>query len=112
VPAFLKNNSDNTLRFYSMTCSWYMFWATNYPGIGLSGWGCNANMPEIITVAPHKVYKRDLIIIYDSTVTKSERYRISMSLLIVPKDDKWRGFFWLDEYIRFNKIWSNEIVIQ
>lgn len=109
VPAFLHNNSEATLRFYTMSCSWYDYWHTNYTGIGLSEWPCEANAPQIITVEPHQIYRRDLTIIYDSTVLKGERYRVSMSLIKSQKNDK---FFWPDEYIRFNKIWSNEIAIQ
>lgn len=108
VPALLHNNSDATLMFYSMSCSWYEYWHTNHPGIGLSEWPCLANAPQIITVAPHSDYQRDLTIIYDSTVMTGERYRVSMSLIKAPgiRD------FWPDEYVRFNKIWSNEITIQ
>lgn len=110
VPAFFHNNSEATLRFYTMSCSWYDYWHTNYTGIGLSEWPCEANAPQIITVEPHQIYRRDLTIIYDSTVTKGERYKVSMSLIKAPgiwDFDRWPG-----EYVRFNKIWSNEIVIK
>jgi len=111
VPLTLHNNSEDTLRFYTMTCSWYTFFGTNGSGISLPSWGCDKNIPEIVNVAPHKEYKRNLNINYYPYVKSGTRYRISMSLLKVPGNAKLTWNFWPDEYVRFNKIWSNEIAI-
>jgi hypothetical protein len=113
VPVSMHNNSNDTLKFYSMTCSWFEFWGTDRQDIGLPSWGCDGNIPEIVTVAPHHEYKKRLDILYNSTIKKGNQFRISMSLLRVPGDAKrtW-DFFWPDEYVRFNKIWSNEMTIQ
>ncbi|TWI99320.1 hypothetical protein JN11_02637 [Mucilaginibacter frigoritolerans] len=107
VPLVLHNNSNDTLRFYTMTCSWYIFFDTNVRGIGISGWACDKNIPDLITIAPYKEYKRNLNIDYQPNIKSGSRYRISMSLLKDP--GKW---IWPREYVRFNKIWSNEIAIQ
>ncbi len=111
VPLTLHNNSEDTLRFYTMTCSWYTFFGTNGSGISLLSWGCDKNIPEIINVAPHKQYKRNLNINYYPYVKSGTRYRISMSLLKVPGNAKLTWNFWPDEYVRFNKIWSNELTV-
>ena len=112
VPVSVHNNSNEALRFYSMTCSWFEFWDTDNRAIELSTWGCQYNIPEIITVAPHQEYKKKLDVIYDSTVKGGTKYRIVMSLLKAPGDGKANWDFWPGEYTRFNKIWSNKITIR
>ena len=111
VPLILHNNSEDTLTFYTMTCSWYTFFGTNNNVISLADWACEKNVPEIITVAPHKEYKRNLTIVYHSNLRIGSRYRVSMSLLKVSGNVKWTWNFWPEEHVRFNKIWSNEITI-
>jgi hypothetical protein len=112
VPVILHNNSNDTLRFYSMTCSWYSFFGTNSSGIGIPGWDCSKNITDFITIAPHKEYKKNLSIVYYPNINSGNRYRISMSLLKAPGNVKWTWNFWPEEYVRFNKIWSNELTIQ
>jgi hypothetical protein len=112
VPLILHNNSKDTLKFYSMTCSWGSFYGTNSTGIGLPAWACEKNIPQIITITPHKVFQRDMSIVYDSNIKSGNQYRISMSLLKAPNDVKRIWDFWPEEFVRFNKIWSNEITIQ
>jgi hypothetical protein len=112
VPVKLYNNGNDTLKFYSMTCSWYDFFGTNQSGISIPVWGCAKNVPTTVVVAPHKTYRKNLTIVYDHTIKSGTRYRISMSLL---KDtgnlgDTWN--YWTGEFIRFNKIWSNGIIVQ
>lgn len=111
VPVSLNNNSNDTLRFYSMTCSWFEFWDTNHQDIGISDWPCDKNIPEIVTIPPHQKYKKNLDIIYYSTVKQGTKYQVSMSLLKATSNSKWIWNFWSDEYVRFNKIWSNELTI-
>jgi hypothetical protein len=111
IPISLNNDSNDTLRFYSMTCSWFEFWETNRRDIGISGWACDNNIREIVNIPPHQEYKKRLDIIYDSTVKRGNQYQISMSLLKSSNDVKWIWNFWPDEYVRFNKIWSNELTI-
>lgn len=111
VPISLINSSNDTLRFYSMTCSWFEFWGTEQPGIGLPSWACEKNVPEIIAVAPHSKYKTTLNITYDSIVKKGTNFRIYMSLLKAPDNAQRRWNFWPSDYVRFNKIWSNDLTI-
>lgn len=112
VPVILHNNSDETLSFYSMTCSWYVFFAINKKeDIWLPGWDCDKNIPQIITVAPHKDFARNLTIIYNAGIKSGSSYRVSMSLLKAVPNKKYVWDFWPNEYVRFNKLWSNEIAI-
>ena len=105
IPVSLHNNCNDTLKFYSMTCSGFVFWGTDRQDIGLSARLCEANAPEIVTVAPHHEYKKRLDIIYNSTVKRGDQFRISMSLLRAPGEgERTWNFFRPDEYVRFNKI--------
>jgi len=116
VPVSVHNNSNETLKFYSMSCSWYEFWATNQSDIKLADWECSKNSPEEIAIAPQQEYKRTLDIIYDLNVKSGTEYQISMSLLKVPDIVDWTSLYaWYNrpyEYVRFNKIWSDKITIQ
>jgi len=111
VPVTVQNNSNEELKFYSMTCSWGDFFGTDSKDIGIPGWGCDKNVPNIITIAPHKKFKRNVNITYDSTIKGGRKYRISMSLL-KPDNTERDCFFSPEDYVRFNKIWSNEITIK
>ena len=68
VPVIVQNNSDEELKFYSMTCSWEDFFGTDDKGITIPSWGCDSNVPNIITVGPHKEFRRDVNITYDQTI--------------------------------------------
>lgn len=112
VPVTLHNNADDMLRFYSMTCSWNEFWSIDCQYMELPGWACDKNVPEIIEVAPHQEYRKSLNIVYDSKVKHGSLYRISMSLLKADQNIKWAMGLSPDEYVRYNKIWSNAVIIR
>jgi hypothetical protein len=112
IPVTLQNNSGDTLRFYSIDCSWYEFWNTDSNDIRFPGWSCEHNIPEIITVAPHQQYAKNLDFLYHAKAKTASQYRISLSLLKVSTDDHRDFEFSPGDYARFNKIWSNEVTIQ
>ncbi len=112
VPIVIHNNSDDTLKFYSMSCSWSDFYGTNSKDINISAWRCEKNVPEIVEIKPHGVYKQYLPIIYNSKLRKGEKYKISLSLNKCSNTNNSLWGFDIEEYTRFNKIWSNEITIK
>ena len=93
VPISVHNNSDDTLKFCTMTCSWYEFWDTDRPGVGLPNWPCDGNSPETVIILPHHKYEKRLAIIYNSTVKRGSQFRIRMSLLKATSDSKRNWFF-------------------
>lgn len=111
VPVTVQNNSNEELKFYSMACSWSDFFGTDSKNISIPGWACDSNLPNIITVGPHKEFRRNVNITYDSTIKGGIKYRISMSLL-KPDKIKRDWFFSPEDYLRFNKIWTNGITIK
>ncbi|MEO3402545.1 hypothetical protein AAFN85_01485 [Mucilaginibacter sp. CAU 1740] len=113
VPAYIRNDSNDELQFYSMSCSWDEFWGTDCNEIKLPGWLCEKNVTKVITLAPHQEYRRTLIITYDLSVKRGTEYRISMSLLKVPFTGD-GGLFSQDpyDYVRYNKLWSGTVTIQ
>jgi len=111
VPVTVQNNSNAELKFYSMTCSWSEFFGTDSKDISIPGWACESNVPNIIIVAPHKEFRRNVNVTYDSTIKGGRKYRISMSLL-KPDNTKRDWVFSPGDYVRFNKIWTNEITIK
>lgn len=112
VPVFIQNNSNDTLKFYSMSCSWFEFWDTDRNDVKIADWPCEKNVPEIITIPPHHKVKNALNIMYGETIDIGSQYQISMSLLKVSDNLKRGLFFSPDEYLHFNKIWSNKITIR
>jgi hypothetical protein len=112
VPVKLYNHTRDTLKFYTMSCSWNEIFGTDHQNIGMRAWPCDKNAPMIIKIAPRGEYRKILPIVYPSTFKKGEKYRIYISLLKVNRNDKWGWDFSPNEYNRFNKVWSNEIVIR
>lgn len=112
VPIILHNNSKNTLKFYSMSCSWSDFYGTNSKDINISTGVCDKNVPEIIEIKPHSEYQQYLPIIYNSKLKKGEKYKISMSLNKCSNTNNSLWGFDIEEYTMFNKIWSNEVTIK
>ncbi|HEY9001191.1 MAG TPA: hypothetical protein VIM89_07550 [Mucilaginibacter sp.] len=111
VPIVVLNKTNEGLKFYSMSCSWGDFFDTDSKAITIPGWNCDKNVPYIITIPPHKEFKRNVNITYDSSIKGGRKYRISMSLLKSDSTER-EWFFSPEDYVRYNKIWTDEITIK
>jgi predicted nucleic-acid-binding Zn-ribbon protein len=109
VPLKLYNNSNDTLKFMSMSCSWYEFYNTNSNKIAIPLWDCDKNIPDIIVVPPHSSFLRIIPLIYgENNIKVGAFFNLGMSLV---KNDPDIFDFDSSEYTSFNIIWSNGITI-
>lgn len=118
IPVTLCNNSSDTLRFMSMSCSWDEFYGTNNKNIHIPMIPCDKNIPETIEVLPHEMFSRTIPVIYlQKSVGKNIKFKIYMSVIKYPvnmvQSNPAMFYFGFDssEYTNFNRIWSNEVAI-
>jgi hypothetical protein len=115
VPLLLKNNSNDTLKFWSMTCSWEDIYETNNKNAVIPGHGCDSNFPHVISVAPHKTHivNMPLFLINSSTV-HSYKFKLGMHLFNYLKITKMSYFtnkIVNNKPPKNNLIWSNEVEV-
>jgi len=111
----LTNNSHDTLKYLTMSCSWDdNFRFDNYK-FGMMGWNCDKNIPVTKIVPPHKTLPFIIPIICDSTVVISAtRFRIGIIIIKESINRQFIDFLPMDnDLTRFknNLIWSNEVEI-
>jgi hypothetical protein len=111
VPVLIRNNSNDTLKFMTMSCSWDYDFDIDNKDIHMNGWNCDKNVPKIIKVPPHRGFLRVLPVnIDEGQLKKGIRFKVSMNLTI---DDGNHHLFELytDPTGKYNQIWSNEVVV-
>jgi hypothetical protein len=109
VPLWLSNYSKDTLKFVSMSCSWYLFYHIQGENLGIATDGiCNSNFPIEKIIPPYKSIKWMMPISLSKNYQRNEKFRIGMNLYLS------QG---LNQNIlrqlnhSFNLLWSNEVQI-
>ena len=81
VPLTFTNNTNQTLQYYSYSCSWWdcykldckdLIWNPSYP--------CPTNAPVLLTLAPHQKFETKLELKITHKV-KSFKYKIGFNLI-------------------------------
>jgi hypothetical protein len=113
LPLRLTNNSNDTLKYMNMTCSWFDAYILNVDNVRVLPHDCDANFPTDFRLPPHQWVMVNLpVSVEESAGLKSIRFKIGMSL------QKFTGQPPLDDFERFynkisletgNMIWSNEV---
>ncbi len=110
VPVTLHNNADDTLRYYSMSCSWDEFYRTDNSKAELLGHDCYKNVPREITLLPHTSNTITIpVVCKNSEASATVHLRIGLNLNI--KADNRFYTEYDDELYRYNIVWSNEIML-
>lgn len=73
----LRNNSDSTIRLWTMSCSWEENWIFNNDSLALRLINCDSNYPIIIELEPGHVIGYDHVLI----VHKSFKIKENTNLL-------------------------------
>ena len=114
VPVNFINNSNEDLKYMSMSCSWLDYYQVNIKNIDIFSWNCNKNIPDLKTVAAHKSQVIFVPIIYNkAAVSKITRFKIGMSLQKYISKNQFGSdvYTYLLRPETSNLIWSNEIKI-
>lgn len=117
VPIILTNNTDGTLKYLSMSCSWNEFYCVDNDKMDIYWETCTRNFPIMLTLLPHKSADREIkLVIKQTTGTSKLKFRIGIHLLKVKNNEKDMD----DVYNEYKKsestrqnpkniIWSNTI---
>jgi len=109
IPVRLTNNSKDTLRYITMSCSWEDIYTSNTKRIIILSGPCDKNIPTIAILPPHQSKNVYLPVIFKKSDTSVKVFKIGINL---QKQDKLGNYnsVDLDSNIK-NLIWSNEVHI-
>jgi hypothetical protein len=83
VPVKFTNNSNDILKYLTMTCSWEEFYTTDNQKIALiPGKNCDTNFPKDLALGPHKTIMVTVPIV---KMQRGKKFRIGMTLIKVDK---------------------------
>ncbi len=114
IPSKFTNNSKDTLRYMSMSCSWYDFYQINIKGTEFwSNSDCDKNIPAKIIVLPHKSLITLVQIIYKKgSIATGTKFKIGMSLQKrINREQPDDAYTYLLRPETSNLIWSNEVKV-
>ena len=110
----LINNSVDTIRYLSFSCSWYMSYTTNNIHLSLYSPGCNRNVPEVMTIFPNTSEQERTVLFQtkDDTINlKGIIFRVGFNYV------SFSSYNQLDNEVKklfkhSNLIWSDTLVIK
>lgn len=110
TPATLTNNTKDTLKYYSMSCSWQDFYSVDSKELQVDGQDCDKNIPIILTLAPGESKTVEIRLLMDQTIYASEiKFKIGFNLMKVSSTQKEFDFDFNEQQKKKNIIWSNII---
>ena len=110
LPVKLTNNSNDTLKYISMTCDWDFLYQTDNKDIKVPRHSCYTNFNIVRKVLPHQSVTNNVRIDFEVKPTLKTRLRMSMYLkkYIDKRDMEFPNRSSMD---KVNFIWSNEVEI-
>jgi hypothetical protein len=115
LPVKLTNTSADTLRYLSMSCSWWDIYRTNHQKINVFSPNiCYKNSPITCLVPPHQFVIRNIIVLVPKEMA-SVIFKIGMAVqrkfennLLKNKREVWRTSITpADQHV----IWSNYVMV-
>ncbi|MCD0465423.1 hypothetical protein [Flavobacterium sp. ENC] len=111
TPATLTNNTKDTLRYYSMSCSWQSFYSVDNNKLQVEAKNCDKNIPIILTLAPGKSRTLKIRLLMRQTIATSKiKFKIGFNLMKVSGTHKEFNFDFEEQQKKKNIIWSNIIL--
>jgi hypothetical protein len=107
VPTTLTNNSPDTLKYLSTTCSWREFYRVDNDKISIKRVDCKKNKPIMLTLAPYKSVDTEIELVIAQTISKV-KFKIGMNLLKIENENNLLDVFREKQKTK-NIIWSNAI---
>ncbi len=109
IPATLTNQTNDTLKYFSKSCSWQEYYSVNNKNLEIETVNCDKNIPIILTLAPNQSATVDLRLLISQTIDSSPNsFKIGFHLL---KDQVFMDMYDVSNQFYKNIIWSNEISI-
>ena len=107
IPTYLKNESNDTLYYLSMSCSWQDYYLINDSKFQIVVSECDKNIPIIIRIAPHQSRKVNLELRSTFGVNNIDNLKIGYNFIYAKSKE---DLFSINENIQAQKaiIWSNK----
>ena len=108
IPVTVHNNSNESLTYYSMSCSWDEFYHIDNKNFVVLGSPCDKNIPTEVTVPAHAAHASIIAFICRKNNLKNpENFRVGLNINKNFTEDPFHGY---DEELRiYNIVWSNEV---
>ncbi|MRX41129.1 hypothetical protein GJU43_17725 [Flavobacterium sp. LC2016-23] len=111
TPTTLTNNTRDTVRYYSMSCSWQSFYSVDNNKLQVEAKNCDKNIPIILTLAPGKSRTVKIRLLLSHRIDPSEiKFKIGFNLIKVSGTHKEFNFDFEEQQRKKNIIWSNIIL--
>ena len=108
--ATLTNNTKDTLKYYSMSCSWQDFYSVDNNTLEVKREGCDKNIPTILKLAPGKSRTVNIKLLIKSSINTSKiKFKIGFNLMKVSSNQRELDFDFKEREKKKNIIWSNII---
>ena len=109
IPTTFTNQSKDTLKYFSMSCSWSDFYTVDNRKLQVRGNDCDKNIPIILTLAPNACKTVEVYLQISQTMDASSiSFRIGMHLVKAGKSTDNYNYFGEKENKK-DIIWSNAI---
>lgn len=109
----LSDNSNDTLRYLTMSCSWGDNFRTDNKNFAIVSWPCDSNFPIDRTVPPHKNELFTMYIAYSKTL-KIDNAGFKIGMMIIKYKRPFLDFLPYNKRVKYyatNTIWSNTVQI-
>jgi predicted nucleic-acid-binding Zn-ribbon protein len=107
IPITVHNNSNETLTYYSMSCSWQEFYHIDNKNLGVMISPCDSNFPIKVIVPAHSAHI-DMVpfVRKKNNLNTPESFRVGLNINKNIEESMFGGY---NEELRIYKlVWSNE----
>ncbi len=86
----LVNDTKDTINYATWSCAWDDNYNINNDKIAIDRWGCNKNVPEVVTIFPDS---SDATHILNCKVKRADsdglKFRVDFNYIPISKNDDW-----------------------
>jgi hypothetical protein len=111
----LSNNSSDSLKYVTMSCSWMDNFITDNLKFAIKVCDCDSNFPDVKIILPHKTAFFTIRILYKNRLTTGDNH-FKIGMLVVKDIKKNQPIDFISDYFSeknyaANMIWSNTVKI-
>jgi hypothetical protein len=102
----LTNNTSDTLKYLSWSCSFQMFYLLKSEAVKIAGYKCTKNIPVVLILPPNKSNSVELNLKVNEGYTKPIKYTIGIRLAKNERDNSLNQL--LHKPMKYLIIWADE----
>ncbi len=112
VPVTLTNNSADTLKYLSTTCSWGEFYCTDNKNMFSTITLSRYNAPIMLILAPYKSVDTEVKLVVKQTMHSSSlMFKIGLNLIKIKNENNLPDKYKEQQRETKNIIWSNAVTV-